>query len=230
MPSSLVNAQIVIRGNVYGGGNAGDVEGSTAVTMHAGDVNAVFAGARMANVQGSAFVHVDGEHASNYIVINKVFGGNDIAGTIGTSDEIPTELTEVGTEEGKNNIDKTWNAFVRISTKTTTTGTGDEAVVSEAEDAKKIYIGQLFGGGNGDYYYCNNGGTHEIYESEQAFKEEKDPIATSTTDFTRPNLGKTYLELLGGSIVYAYGGGNNATITERTVIALKIQVRWLTVS
>lgn len=37
---------------------------------------------------------------------------------------------------------------------------------------------------------------------------------------TLPDLGKTYLELLGGSIVYAYGGGNNATITNRTVIAL----------
>ena len=36
-----------------------------------------------------------------------------------------------------------------------------------------------------------------------------------------PDIGKTYLELLGGSIVYAYGGGNNATITDRTVIALK---------
>ena len=41
-----------------------------------------------------------------------------------------------------------------------------------------------------------------------------------------PNLNcltlvRLILELLGGSIVYAYGGGNNATITDRTVIALK---------
>ena len=80
---STTNAasQITINGSVYGGGNAGDTGGSTTVTMLAGDVNAVFGGARMANVGGSALVHIDGEHASNYIVINKVYGGNDIAGT-----------------------------------------------------------------------------------------------------------------------------------------------------
>ena len=91
----------------------------------------------------------------------------------------------------------------------------------EAADAQKIYIGQLFGGGNGDYYYYNNGGTHEIYNSKQDKIDGKAPIASNTTDFIMPDIGKTYLELLGGSIVYAYGGGNNATITNRTVIALK---------
>jgi hypothetical protein len=224
----MAQAQINIGGNVYGGGNAGKTGGSTSVTVHAGDINAVFGGARMANVEGSAFVHVDGEHASKYIVINKLYGGNDIAGTIGTSADIPTELTEVikdnmtdKEKEGKNNIDNTWNAFVRISTKTTTTGTGDEAITTEAEGAQKIYIGQLFGGGNGDYYYRNDGDKHEIYESEQAYKNNETPIATNTTGFILPDLGKTYLEILGGSIVYAYGGGNNATITNRTVIALK---------
>ena len=109
-----VQAQIVIGGNVYGG-------------------------ARQANVGGSAFLHIDGEHASSYVVIDKAYGGNDIAGTIGDPEnpaEIPTELTEVGTEPGKNNIDNTWNAFVRISTKTVTTGTGDDAVTTEAPGAQ----------------------------------------------------------------------------------------------
>ena len=213
LAGAQTHAQIMIGGNVYGGGNAGDTGGNTTVTVHAGDLNSVYGGARMANVGGSAFLHIDGEHASNYIVIDKAYGGNDIAGTIGESDAIPTKLTEVGTETGKNNIDNSWNAFVRISTKMN----GDE----EASDAQKIYIGQLFGGGNGDYYYYNNGGTHEIYNSEQDKKDGKAPIASNTTDFVQPNVGKTYLELLGGSIVYAYGGGNNATITDRTVIALK---------
>ena len=222
---SIVNSQIVIGGNVYGGGNAGKTGGSTSVTVHAGDINAVFGGARMANVEGSAFVHIDGEHASNYIVVNKVYGGNDIAGTIGKTDEgepskskvLPTELTQ----KTENGIDNTWDAFVRISTKTVTTGTGDDAVTTEAADAKEVYIGQLFGGGNGDYYYRNAGDAHEIYASAQAYNNHEDPIATNTTGFILPDLGKTYLEILGGSIVYAYGGGNNATITKGTVIALK---------
>ena len=145
---TTAQAQITIAGNVYGGGNAGDLNGKTEVSVYAGDIHGVFGGARQANVGGSAFVHVDGEHASNYIVIDKVYGGNDIAGTIGTSDPIPFPL-----ENNTDGVDNTWNAFVRISTKTVTTGTGTEAVTTEAEGAQKIYIGQLFGGGNGDYDY-----------------------------------------------------------------------------
>jgi hypothetical protein len=67
-----MQAQITIGGNVYGGGNAGSTKGSTKVTVHAGDINAVYGGARMANVEGNAFVNIDGEHASDYILINKV--------------------------------------------------------------------------------------------------------------------------------------------------------------
>ena len=193
-------AQINIAGNVYGGGNAGNLGGKTEVTIYGGDIHQVYGGARQANVSGSTFVHIDGEHASNYVVIDKLFGGNDIAGTIGSSDEVPSELTEVGTTAGKNNIDNTWNTFVRTSTKTETTGEGDNAVTTEAAGAQKIYIGQLFGGGNGDYDYTS---TDSPYKG-----------------MTRPELGKAYLEILGGSIVYAYGGGNNATITDRTVIDL----------
>ncbi len=206
MTCTLAGAQITIGGNIYGGGNQGDTGGRTTVTVYGGDLGKVYGGARMADVKGGSFVHIDGEHASNYIVIDKVYGGNDIAGNIGSPDdvsaEIPTELTEVGPkEQHKNPIDNTWNTFVRISTKTVTTGTGDEAVTEEAADAQKIYIGQLFGGGDGDYDYTSD---------ESPYK-----------GMSRPDLGKTYLEILGGSIVYAYGGGNNATITGQTVIALK---------
>ena len=193
-------AQINIAGNVYGGGNAGDLGGKTEVLIYAGDIHQVYGGARQANVGGSAFVHIDGEHASNYIVVDKLYGGNDIAGTIGKSDEVPSELTEVGTAAGKNNIDNTWNTFVRTSTKTVTTGEGDNAVTTEAEGAQKIYIGQLFGGGNGDYDYTSN---------DSPYKGK-----------IKPELGKAYLEICGASIVYAYGGGNNATITNKTVIGL----------
>ena len=193
-----VHAQITIGGSVYGGGNAGDLGGKTEVLIYGGDIHQVYGGARQANVGGSTFVHIDGEHASNYIVIDKLFGGNDIAGNIGTSDEVPSELTAVGDAEGLNNIDNTWNTFVRTSTKTVTTGEGDNAVTTEADDAKKIYIGQLFGGGNGDYDYT----------SETSLYKGK----------TKPEIGKSYLEICGASIVYAYGGGNNATATEDVVI------------
>ena len=191
-------AQITIAGNVYGGGNAGNLGGKTEVLVYEGDIHQVYGGARQADVAGSTFVHIDGEHASNYIIIDKLFGGNDIAGTIGTSSTVPSELTAVGTAAGKNNIDNTWNTFVRTSTKTVTTGEGDNAVTTEAKGAQKIYIGQLFGGGNGEYDYTS----------------EDSPYKGKT----KPVIGKSYLEICGASIVYAYGGGNNATATQDVVI------------
>ena len=144
-----VFGQIKIGGNVYGGGNKGNVDGSTKVTVLAGDIGAVednaerplkapqgkvFGGARMANVGGNTFVHIDGENFSkdhstkpDYIIINQVFGGNDIAGRIGTaaavSETMPTELTAVkrtaadASNVKKNDVDDTFNSYVRVSTK-----------------------------------------------------------------------------------------------------------------
>ena len=203
-----VQAQINIGGNVYGGGNAGNTGGNTTVTIHAGDLNRVFGGARMANVGGRAFMHVDGSHASNYIVINRLYGGNDISGTIGTlNDELPKVIKD---HAATNGVDSTWNALLLISTKTKTDGT-------ESEYAQKIYIGQLFGGGDGEYVYGSR-----TEDDKTVYYAEKDgvEVATDSTELTEPNLGKTFVDIRGGSIVYAYGGGNNATITERTVISL----------
>lgn len=270
-----VHAQIKIGGNVYGGGNHAEVRGSTKVTVLKGDIGAVmdpdetkrpladpsgkvFGGARMANVGGSTFVNIDGEHATGYILINQVYGGNDIAGHIGTAKaveaEIPTELTETqpesGTNEKKNKVDNTFNSYVRISTKTkdpnvptsyytedeiTAASTNPEAAaygkttndVKPADDAQKVYIGQLFGGGNGDFDYEQTPGptegkvTHTIYNWSD--KDHQYPIAQVVTNegeagFQLPELDKTYLEIKGGSIVYGYGGGNNATVKHQNII------------
>ena len=51
-----VYAQIVIGGSVYGGGNEGNVGGSTSVTVRAGDINKLYGGARMANIAKNALV------------------------------------------------------------------------------------------------------------------------------------------------------------------------------
>ena len=212
---TVAEAQIVISGSVYGGGNEGNVGGSTSVTVRAGDINKVYGGARMANIAQNALVNIDGENASNYIVINYVYGGNDIAGTIGTN-LMTFNVPGVLTRKTENKIDGSWNAFVRISTKTTTIGEAPNTTVEEATDAQKIYIGQLFGGSNGEYFYQEENGTHNIYD----YNDHTKLIASNTTGFIEPKLKKTYLEILGGSIVYAYGGGNNATITDKTVICL----------
>ena len=129
--TGLANAQIKVGGNVYGGGNQGDVNGSTRVNVYSGDIGTadpnrteelanpqgmVFGGARMANVGGNSMVNIDGKNASGYIIINKVYGGNDISGTIGTAEAVgeplPTELA--GNKDG---VDNTFNSYVNITSK-----------------------------------------------------------------------------------------------------------------
>ena len=262
-PTSLLG-QIKIGGNVYGGGNHAEVRGCTRVTVKAGDIGAViedverplqdpagrvFGGARMANVGGNSFVHIDGEHATDYILINQVFGGNDIAGTIGTTDSIPAALTAVkdpevpadATNYKKNAVDNTFNSFVRISTtvekqgndtvfynqtEITAASTNPEAAAYGKRttdphpdpNAKKVYIGQLFGGGNGDFTYTDENGDPLIEDGKYVVKQGDIVIAKSETPFVLPEQDKTYLEIKGGSIVYAYGGGNNATVKEQNII------------
>ncbi len=258
----MAQGQIRIGGNVYGGGNHAEVKGSTKVTVKAGDIGAVmdpnatrpledpqgkvFGGARMANVGGNTFVHIDGENATDYILINQVYGGNDIAGEIHTG-TVPSELTELMPSplpEGKtkddypklNDVDNTFNSFVRISTKATNThytqeeidaaSTNPEAAaygkritdVKPAEDAKKVYIGQLFAGGNGDFTYTDENGNPLKDGEEFIIKQGDAIIARSASEFVLPELDKTYLEIKGGSIVYGYGGGNNATVRTKNII------------
>ena len=206
---SFCVAQITIGGNVYGGGNAGDMTGSTNVTVCAGDINAVFGGARMANVGGSTFVNIDGEHMSNDIIINVVYGGNDIAGKVGqsvqTTDAIPEELKHAVTNqitetEGENT--KQYGAFV-LTTKEKEADTG--------ETQHHMFIGQLYGGGNGNYEY--------------SAKKDNDKYDVTLNNVTienveKPELGKTYLEIRGGTIAYLFGGGNCATVTGATDICI----------
>ena len=199
---TLAGAQINIGGNIYGGGNQGNTGGKTTVTIYDGDIRQVYGGARMADVGGSAFVNIDGANSlAPYIIIDQVCGGNDISGHIGSSAELPDELTK----KTACGIDNSWSTFVRTSS-----GTG--------VGTPKIFIGRVFAGGNGDYTYAFNSetGIHSIID-----KNTSAVIATSDDDFYVPDVPKAYLEILGATIDQLYGGGNNATITDSTVICFE---------
>ena len=208
MLASLMRAQITIGGNVYGGGNAGNTGGSTTVTVRGGDISSVFGGARMANVGGRTFVNIDGKKASEDILIANVYGGNDISGTIGQGDAIPAELENVktdpnSTDKTKNAIDQTWNAFVKTSpclTKQSVT-IGENTIEA---DKIMVIVGSLYGGGNGEYVYKDNDGTTDLTDNDGHYivkDEAGNTVATSTSPFTKPELGKTYLEVKGGCIL-----------------------------
>ena len=223
LTATAVQAQISIGGNVYGGGNAGDTGGSTTVTVHGGDISAVYGGARMANVGGSTFVNIDGEKASEDILIANVYGGNDISGTIGQSDvptTVPTELKNFEKAAGVKAIDNSWKTFIRTSpcVKYTPT-TPIEGVTGDVEKYAMV-IGTLYGAGNGDYVYKDASG-NDLTDADGNYivrDAEGNTVATSTTAFNKPELAKTYLELKGGCIAHAYGGGNAATVTGNTTI------------
>jgi hypothetical protein len=168
----------------------------------------------MGNVGGNSFVHIDGDatREKGYIVINQVFGGNDMAGKIGTahdvSEDIPSELTAIKrvpadeTDSTKNRVNDTFNSYVSISTKVLSgehytaeeiAAAADnpenpaygkkETDVKPDPDAKKIYIGQLYAGGNGDYDYQHSAPvdgkvTHNVYRR----GEDNTPVATFVTN------------------------------------------------
>lgn len=96
------SAQITIGGNVYGGGNRGDLKGTATVVVQSGTVEGdVFGGARMADVTPETFeeqtingVTLPKDYATHVLIwggdVKNVYGGNDITGNItgGTNVEI----------------------------------------------------------------------------------------------------------------------------------------------
>ena len=229
--SMAAQGQITIGGNVYGGGNAGELSGSTNVTIYAGDINEVYGGARQADVGGRTFVNLDGKNSSDDIFIVNVYGGNDISGTIGQGDvttTVPTELENTttnvnNTDTTKNVIDTSWKTFVRTSAcqdKVTLPVQG----VNTNIDARMLVVGNLFGGSNGDYDYTTKNLTEAVTETDP----ETGEVTVVTPAVENPYYGKTvpenskvYLEVKGGCIAHVYGGGNNATVTEATTIHLQ---------
>ena len=256
----VAQGQIKIGGNVYGGGNEGYVQGNTTVTVLKGDIGAradnsaaaadlptgkVFGGARMANVGGNTFVHIDGVHASGDMVINQVYGGNDIAGVVGVNPDAAKRLPAELADAAANEVDNSWNSFVRVSQASKVKYTqeeinaaqdGDPAHGKTTDDYKNakcdIFIGQLYGGGNGDYEYSEgekigDNVTHYIYSYNRQREADK-LIASKTTSegeagFVVPELAKSFIDIHGGTIADAYGGGNNATVTEKAVICVDNQ-------
>ena len=216
---------IIIGGNVYGGGNHGDVKGSTKVDVQKGDIDGVFGGARQANVKGHTFVNIDGEHAIGNILIRNVYGGNDISGHIGTPDSVdqdmPKELTEVlgngetkETHPEKNAIDNSWNTYVRVSR-------SKKEVAGNIVENWPIIIGSLFSGGNGDFTYLDeNGDSLRDDKGNYIVKEGDIVVGSSKTPMNTPDINKAYLEMLGGDIAHVYGGGNNATVNENTTLCI----------
>ncbi len=208
-----------VKQNVYGGGNQADLIGSTKVWLKGGDFQGnVFGGARMANIYGHAYVLIDGAHAQNDLIINGVYGGNDISGTAQSSDTwswVSSLTAPFAPEETISGIDD-YNAFVQA----TATEEGKTA------DGKSVFVGQVYGGGNGDYTYDETGGASNLTveldngETDDPATTDVDESKTTFNGLSLPTVDKVYLELASGTYGYVYGGGNNATVVESTDICI----------
>ena len=217
LAATAVQAQITIAGNVYGGGNAGNLGGSTNVKVFGGRLEgSVFGGARQADVAGCTFVNIDGDHISSDIIINAVYGGNDISGTIGSLEAINSSLEKPdsridqdshhssSTSEQSQHSDH--DGLKDVSTFVLTT---PEYVGSN----KHIFIGRLFGGGNGDYRYTVN--STDAYKWDVTLSENN-----IIRGIDKPHVARTYVDLHGGTFGSAYAGGNNATVTRAANICI----------
>ena len=222
-----VYAQITIAGNVYGGGNAGNLGGSTNVKVYAGRFNgSVFGGARQADVAGCTYVNIDGANMSGDIIINAVYGGNDISGTIGSLEKINSNLEKPDSRidqdnhhssgsEGSGHEDhgglKDVSTFILTTPeRTETTGTGQN---QQTTQPYHIFIGRLFGGGNGDYRYTVN--STDAYKWDVTLSENN-----IIRGIDKPHVTRTYVDLHGGTFGSAYAGGNNATVTRAANICI----------
>ncbi len=86
-----------IGGNVYGGGNRGNLELETNVEVKSGEiVGAVYGGARMANVLATN-VTINGG------IVNDVYGGNDITGNVVQETNVDIRASVVGNIYGGGN-------------------------------------------------------------------------------------------------------------------------------
>jgi len=208
----------VLWNNVYGGGNQADLMGSTQVALQGGYYHGnVFGGSRMADIFGYAYVNLDGANVAedSILIVPKVYGGNDISGNIQTSDNwtwtqnMQTPFTPVMEQGQLHIIDGTWNAFVHASIK--------YDPVNKVLGPNNIFVGEIYGGGNGDYNYTADNSLTLI-----------DSLATDSTEATtltfdnlvKPEVEKVYLDILNGTYGNLYGGGNNATVTKSVDICL----------
>jgi len=238
-------------GNVYGGGNAGNMKGSDAGAFDLSDflaqeplpeniyatttplwagtdvmidsdyekndegkpngnpcglrVDAVYGGCRAANVDNSTYIRLT--HAD---YIGNVFGGCDVAGSVGMS---PGKTTK---DQTFTTYDKTQGKFVVVkdpkdSSKDYTIKAGTEMLYSSTY----IFVtggtvdGNIYGSGNGNYRYATDGNVTTAYD----LKTNAEVASFDATRFSQPFAVSATLSIEGGTLKgNVYGGGYNAEL------------------
>ena len=187
-----------IQGNVYGGGNEADVKQYTSVTISGGELNNnVYGAGNQGNVTQSSTVTLKGG-----TIGGNVYGGACEA-NVGERTFVDVNATSTLIVKGVYGGNDVSGEIGHVAESNempfkpilTNIDKSWNSFIRVAQNSFPVIIGTLYGGGNGAY-------SDDIYSNEKK----------------RPELGKTYIELSGGIYGYIYGGGNMATVGDNTTI------------
>lgn len=140
---NVAGHKVTVTGNVYGGGKAAKVSGSTTVVMQKENtkVGKLFGGGAEAGVTGSTSVTLD-----NGTVADGVFGGCDVTGTVSGNTTVLLNNGNVGTDEDPANWDICGGGWGR----STTVGGNVTVTLNNVTAYSTVYGGSAYGDVNTD--------------------------------------------------------------------------------
>ncbi|MBQ0074197.1 MAG: hypothetical protein KBT34_08370, partial [Prevotella sp.] len=186
-----VGKQGTLLGSLYGGGYKGVIEGNTFVEMAEGFAHNVYGGSRQADIHGASHVWAYDGKARGITDANHLIICNLYGGNdiAGTiSGTMPVKFTETKWNAAPNGDGKPRPNLTDKQFNTYVEISADD----DSADRGFPMIGSAYAGGNGE--------------------------AWTEGDGDKPNIAKALLEVEGGTTLRAFGGGNQATITEDTYI------------
>ena len=196
-----------IGGDVYGGGDAAAVVGTTQVNVIAKEnttINNVYGGGNAANVNGTD-VNIDGGH-----ITGMVFGG----GHGNASSSIAANVN------GNVSVDVTGGTINKVFGGSNDMGdiSGTVAVnINKGDESNEMHITEVYGGGN---VAAGNAGTVTI----GCTGGDTEGIGTVYGGANNANVGNDIvLSITGGSIDNVFGGNNNGGAVAGTIT---VNVNW----
>ena len=218
---AIITGTVLIKGNVYAGGNMAPVGftdatvgertfpqfvGLASLRMDGGEViGNVFGGGNMASILGGNEVMVSGGRIGMTDSFDgALYGGNDRSGQAG-------QISNRVFPESYNYASDGYTSLTDVNTYVSVTGKPD--------------INTVYGGGNGDYDYINGDdvipeGMYCSYDGNGVFNDK--PIQTNT--FVDINItGNNNDGHEGGHINTVYGGGNGVTVYGSITVFLNVE-------
>ncbi len=226
-----------VAGAIYGGGCNGYVGGKTYLELAGGYIDEAYGGARNANVGGGTHIwSYDGSarwwgedvvHASGAamtegdaekapLFIGKLYGGTDISGQICTDEAghydsnkgyqpyysaeyWPEELCQDQTYNASNSSNQTYiDTYLQVGG------------IEKSNNGFPI-IGEIFAAGNGE-------NTKAFFDAKYA---QTNKVEDQYGDAKLPVQHSTLMEVSDGNVIYAFGGGNKATVTDQNYILVR---------